>query len=244
MKKQYTFEELVKIIEELRSEHGCPWDREQTHQSLRPCMMEEAAELLAAIRIYEQTGNAENMQEELGDIMLQAVMHSVIAAEEGIFTLDDVISGISEKMIRRHPHVFGTSTAEHADQVLENWEEIKKREKQGKSWITSPLREIPAELPSLTRAVKVAKKLDRLPEFQLCDGQSPIADHDTLMVELQRQVQAFASLGEQASKEEKEKHMAKLLMNLCHISYRDGLQSEQLLYDEIEKQIDFYEKSV
>ncbi len=243
MKKQYTFEELVQIIEELRSDHGCPWDREQTHQSLRPCMMEEAAELLAAIRIYEQSGNAENMQEELGDILLQAVMHSVIAKEEQLFTIEDVISGISEKMIRRHPHVFGSEAAQSAGQALESWEEIKKREKQGKEWIVSPLREIPSELPSLTRAVKVAKKLDKLPEYRSLDGESAIADYDELMQQLQEQAKSFVSIGEQASKEEKEEHMTKMLRILCHISYREGLQPEQLLYDDIEKQIDFYEKS-
>lgn len=244
MKKQYTFEELVKIVEELRSEHGCPWDKEQTHQSLRPCMMEEAAELLAAIRIYEQTNNAENMQEELGDILLQAVMHSVIAKEEGLFTIEDVISGISEKMIRRHPHVFGNKASVNAGQALESWEEIKKREKQEQTWVVSPLREIPSELPALTRAVKVAKKLDRLTEYRRADGAGAIADYDMLMCQLQEQAKAYALLGEQTSKEEKNAHMANLLQILCHISYRDGLQPEQLLYDEIEKQIDFYEKSV
>ncbi|MBE5877652.1 MAG: MazG family protein [Lachnospiraceae bacterium] len=244
MKKKYTFEELVKIVEELRSEHGCPWDKEQTHQSLRPCMMEEAAELLAAIRIYEQTNNADNMQEELGDILLQAVMHSVIAGEEGLFTIEDVISGISEKMIRRHPHVFGDKAAENAGQALESWEEIKRQEKKEQTWVTSALREIPAELPSLTRAVKVAKKLDKLPEYHRTNGASVIEDYDTLMGQLQEQAKAFAALGKQASKQEKNEQMTKMLQILCHISYREGLQPEQLLYDEIEKQIDFYEKSV
>ena len=132
MSEKYTFEEFVKIIEMLRSENGCPWDREQTHESLRSCMMEEAAELLGAIRIYNQTGNAENMQEELGDILLQAVMHSVIAAEEGLFTIEDVIGGISKKMIRRHPHVFSGQNIEGTEALLENWEEIKKQEKEEK----------------------------------------------------------------------------------------------------------------
>ena len=118
--KQYTFDELVEIIETLRSENGCPWDKVQTHESLRPCMMEEAAELLGAIRIYKETGNAENMQEELGDILLQAVMHSVIAKEEGLITIEDVISGISEKMIRRHPHVFGNSDIHGNEALLQN----------------------------------------------------------------------------------------------------------------------------
>lgn len=242
MKEQYTFEELVKIVEELRSEHGCPWDREQTHHSLRPCMMEEAAELLASIRIYEQTGDARNMQEELGDILLQAVMHSVIAREEGLFTIDDVLRGISEKMIRRHPHVFGDKSASDSGQALENWEEIKKREKKEQSWVTSPLREIPMELPSLTRAVKVAKKLDQLSEYRKEDGTSVIADYEALTHQLEEQAKAFAALGEQASKEEKSACMAQMLQILSHISYRDGLQPEQLLYDDIERQIQKYEK--
>ena len=157
MNKNNTFEEFLKIIETLRGENGCPWDREQTHTSLKPCVMEEAAELVCAIRIYDQTGNSENMQEELGDLLLQVVMHSQIAQEEGLFTIEDVINTVSEKMIRRHPHVFGSVYAENSDQVLNNWEEIKKAEKEGKSWIESPLREIPPELPSLTRAVKVTQ---------------------------------------------------------------------------------------
>ena len=129
MDKRHDFQSFVRIIKALRAENGCPWDREQTHESLKPCMTEEAAELLAAIRIYEKTGNAENMREELGDILLQAVMHSVIAEEEGLFTIEDVIDEISQKMIRRHPHVFGSVQAETSDQVLVNWEEIKKKEK-------------------------------------------------------------------------------------------------------------------
>lgn len=129
-------------------------------------MTEEAAELLAAIRIYNQTGNAENMREELGDILLQAVMHSVIAQEEGLFTIDDVIEEVSRKMIRRHPHVFGEMEAENSQQALGNWEEIKRQEKIGKSWIQSPLREIPEELPSLARACKVIKRRTSSMGFQ------------------------------------------------------------------------------
>ena len=163
-KKEYSFEDFVKIIRRLRAKDGCPWDREQTHDSLRPCMMEEAAEFVSSIRIYHESGSAENMREELGDILLQVVMHSVIAEEEGLFTLEDVIEEVSEKMIRRHPHIFGTAEADSPEQVLQNWDEIKKKEKEGKSWIESPLREIPKEFPSLTRGPKVLKKIDKLYE--------------------------------------------------------------------------------
>ena len=201
MNQKYTFDEFVKIIEKLRSENGCPWDREQTHESLRSCMMEEAAELLGAIRIYNQTGNAENMQEELGDILLQAVMHSVIAEEEKLFNIEDVISGISEKMIRRHPHVFADENIEGTDALLQNWEEIKKQEKEGKSWITSPLREIPAELPSLTRGVKVAKKLDRLSQYyDEVTGESKVPDYveiGRLLVEMSQKTQQLLQDGNQ-----------------------------------------------
>ena len=237
MSKQYTFDEFVKIIETLRSENGCPWDKEQTHESLRACMMEEAAELLGAIRIYQKTGNAENMQEELGDILLQAVMHSVIASEEGLFTIDDVISGISEKMIRRHPHVFGNADIQGNEALLQNWEEIKKQEKEGKSWITSPLREIPAELPSLTRAVKVAKKLDKLPEYyDVQTGESKVPDEKELGKELVAKAEEAQKLLDKAQvdKEELSVQVTGLLRTICQLSYRAGLQPEQLLFDDIE----------
>lgn len=102
------FERLQEIIARLRGENGCPWDREQTHASLKPACVEEAAEVVCGINILEKTGDAENLKEELGDLLLQVVMHAQIAEEENLFTIEDVIHGISEKMIRRHPHVFGT----------------------------------------------------------------------------------------------------------------------------------------
>ena len=133
--KKYTYEEFLDIIKMLRSENGCPWDKVQTHESLKPCMMEEAAELLASIRIYSQTGNPENMIEELGDVLLQVVMHAEIASEEGLFTMEDVVNEVSRKMVRRHPHVFGTGSADTPDEVLVNWEEIKgKRRKIKTGW--------------------------------------------------------------------------------------------------------------
>ena len=120
MAEKYTYEDFLEIIKTLRSENGCPWDKEQTHESLRPCMMEEAAEVIAAIRILRETGNAENLREELGDVLLQVVMHSCIAEEEGIFTMAEVVNEIAEKMVRRHPHVFGDTEVDGSAQVLQN----------------------------------------------------------------------------------------------------------------------------
>ncbi len=236
MEKQYTFEEFVKIVETLRSEHGCPWDREQTHDSLRPCMMEEAAELLGAIRIYHETENAENMQEELGDILLQVVMHSVIAEEEKLFTMEDVITAISEKMIRRHPHVFTQSGAD-----IRSWDEIKKQEKEGKTWITSPLREIPPELPSLTRGVKLAKKLDRLVQYydpetkkSCIPTQEELGNVFVLQAQAIRDILQKKEEEEDADRQELSNAIARILRSICQVSYRTGLQPEQLLFDDIE----------
>ena len=132
-----SFERFEQIIARLRGKNGCPWDREQTLDSLKPCMINEMTEVLAAVDVLHRTDHAENLCEELGDLLMNVVMMARIAEEEGLFTMDDVIGGISEKMIRRHPHVFGDAQADTSEQVLVNWEEIKKQEKReraGKRW--------------------------------------------------------------------------------------------------------------
>lgn len=128
-------EKFEKIMYQLRSEDGCPWDRAQTHTSLKGTCMEEAAEVICGINILEETGNSDNLKEELGDLLMQVVMHAQIAEEEGLFTLEDVIEGISEKMLRRHPHVFGELKGADREMIHRSWEAIKKQEKQGKEWM-------------------------------------------------------------------------------------------------------------
>ena len=128
------FEEFEQIIAKLRAPGGCPWDREQAHASLKKPCIEEAAEVICGINILDQTGDPENLKEELGDLLMQVVMHARIAEEEGYFTMDDVIQGIIDKMIRRHPHVFGEATVSDSGEVLTKWDEIKKEEKAGKEW--------------------------------------------------------------------------------------------------------------
>lgn len=233
MDKQYTFTDFVGIIKALRAENGCPWDREQTHESLKPCMTEEAAELLAAIRIYDKTGDAENMREELGDILLQVVMHSVIAEEEKLFTMEDVIGEVSEKMIRRHPHVFGDVIAETSGEVLENWEEIKKKEKEGKSWIKSPLREIPLELPALARACKVIKKADKL--YGLAE------DADTLFDRLEDSLDRLKEAAAEGRKERTNAVFTDMLWQLCEFAYREKLTPEEMLADRIAEKVGVFE---
>lgn len=234
MEKQYGFEDFVKIIERLRAKDGCPWDREQTHDSLRPCMMEEAAEFVSSIRIYHESGSAENMREELGDILLQVVMHSVIAQEEGLFTLGDVIEEVSEKMIRRHPHIFGTVQVNSSAEVLQNWDEIKKKEKEGKSWIESPLREIPKELPSLTRGPKVLKKIDKL--YKAAPGRAENAE------KLLETVRVLAAYDEKTEKAKVETLLGDALLGLCEIARREKIPAEQVLMDRIEELIEANER--
>ena len=125
----YTLDELVKITEKLRSESGCPWDRKQTYESLKPCLEEECGEVLTAI----ENGDMDNLCEELGDVLFLLVMESQIAKENGAFTMDDVVAGVCEKMVRRHPHVFGDAKAGTVEEGLKLWNEIKKQEKQEKN---------------------------------------------------------------------------------------------------------------
>lgn len=125
---------LKDIVKQLRSENGCPWDRAQTHSSLKAECIEEAAEVVGGIDILEQTGDADNLKEELGDLLLQVMFHSVIAEEEGLFTFEDVAKVVSDKMVRRHPHVFGGVTYSSEKEQHDAWELIKKEEKAGKEW--------------------------------------------------------------------------------------------------------------
>ena len=128
LKDKYTFSELREIIAKLRSEHGCPWDRKQTHESLKKCLTDECDEVIAAI----DNQDTENLCEELGDILLQVMLHSRIAEENGEFTVEDVIGVLCRKMIRRHPHVFGDEAGQTPEESLELWNEIKRQEKEAR----------------------------------------------------------------------------------------------------------------
>lgn len=128
------FEAFRHVVAELRGEHGCPWDRAQTFESLKPCMVNEMTEALAGIDLYQATGDAENLCEELGDVLLQVVLLSQIAQEEGLFSIEDVVRGVAQKMIRRHPHVFGSDTdTPGKDEVPGRWEAIKQAEKKNRT---------------------------------------------------------------------------------------------------------------
>lgn len=153
LKDKYTLEDLIDIMKLLRSEKGCPWDREQTHDSLKRYLIEETYEVLEAIDLKDKKKTCE----ELGDLLLQIVFHSQIASESGDYSIEDVITGISKKMIERHTHVFGEAKADTPDEVVSNWEDIKKKEK-GLSNHTDVLKDVPSNLPALMRSYKVQQK--------------------------------------------------------------------------------------
>ncbi len=155
MKKKPAINELLAVMTRLRSPKGCPWDREQTHQSLRFHAVEEVYELIDAI----EAGDDSEIVEELGDLLLQVVFHCQLARERGAFDFEKVAQCITEKLIRRHPHVFGDVKVKDVDEVWANWEKIKKAEKQGTHHARpSALDGIPRHLPALLRAEKLVKK--------------------------------------------------------------------------------------
>lgn len=151
------FQDLLDIIETLRNPGGCPWDREQTHESLKSALLEECYEVIDAIENEDEDA----LIEELGDVLLQVVFHASIGKEDGYFDIMDVIGGISNKMINRHPNVFGNEEVNTSEQVLVNWDEIKKEEK-GIKTLTEEMQNIAKSLPATTRAYKVQKKAKKV----------------------------------------------------------------------------------
>ena len=156
-KNVYDARDLAKIVEILRAPGGCPWDREQTHESIRTDFIEETYEVIEAIDKKDPA----LLREELGDVLLQVVMHAEMEREEGRCTFDDIANDICQKMIHRHPHVFGDVKAETSAEVLSNWEVIKSEEKKRES-VTDKLTAIPRQFPALMRAQKVGKKASML----------------------------------------------------------------------------------
>jgi MazG family protein len=162
MKKKSAIEDLLKVMVKLRSPKGCPWDREQTHLTLRRHAIEEVYELIDAIEARDD----HEMAEELGDLLLQVVFHAQMAKERGAFDFEKVCRVLVDKLIRRHPHVFGTTKVKNVDEVWANWEKIKRAEKAGtKSERKSALDGIPKHLPALLRAEKLLKKARKTKVF-------------------------------------------------------------------------------
>lgn len=179
------FAQLVELISRLRAPGGCPWDREQTHESLKPMLLEEAYEVVEAI----DDGNDEEFIDELGDLLLQVVFHSQIATEESRFTVAEVIERISSKMVRRHPHVFGEDTVRTSGEVLRNWEAIKEAELEakGKRLDGSMLDSVSSKLPAVIEAFQMTTKVSRV-DFDWPDIASVLEKLDEEVEELKQAV--------------------------------------------------------
>lgn len=152
-KARYSYEDFLKIMELLRAPGGCPWDREQTHGSIRRNFLEETYEVLDAI----DRDDPHAMCEELGDVLMQVVFHAQIESERGRFTMDDVVDSVAQKLVYRHPHVFGDAEADTSEQVLVNWEALKRKEK-GQRSTADAVESVPHTLPALWRAEKIQSK--------------------------------------------------------------------------------------
>ena len=215
-------ENFIHVVEELRSDHGCPWDKAQTHESLRMQLIEEAYEVADAMLNYHSKGEIDNLREELGDILLQVVMHSVIAEEEKIFTLEDVVNEITEKMIHRHPHVFNHEEWSKQEKA-KTWEELKAEEKGHQKEAIPPLHGIPKALPALLRSAKVQKK-------------AAVNYHHKMDVDFSTsQIALLATQLENAkAKDQKEKLMTSMLYHMTNIAWQEGINLEECLTKNID----------
>ena len=204
LEKKYTLEDFVGIIKRLRGENGCPWDKVQTHESLREAMLEEAYETVEAI----DKKDISNLKEELGDVLLQVVFHADIEEEKGNFNLSDIIDSISKKMVYRHPHIFGTEKADTPQEVLQNWETLKKKEKKQKTQ-TEAMKSVPDALPALLKAKKVQKKAKEVG-----------FDFENVKDALQKVHEELAELEEtlSQSKQQQEEELGDLLFAIVNVS--------------------------
>jgi MazG family protein len=211
---------LKEIVARLRAPDGCPWDREQTHASLRTALLEETYELIDAI----DNADDSNLREELGDLLLHVVMHAQMASERGAFEFDAVASEICEKLIRRHPHVFGDQTAADTGEVLLQWEQIKRAEKSDR---TSLLDGMPRALPALMRAQTVQKKAARV-GFDWAEASEVLAKIDEETTEL-REAMAAGTVAE--IREE----LGDLFFSVVNLARKLGLDSEMTLNSATDK---------
>ncbi|HHV63743.1 MAG TPA: nucleoside triphosphate pyrophosphohydrolase [Peptococcaceae bacterium] len=209
---------LVEIMRELRSSNGCPWDKEQTHDSLKKYLLEETYEVLEAL----DTKNMNNLCEELGDLLLQVVFHCQLAEEANIFGIEDVLKGIGDKLIRRHPHVFGSVVVESSTEVLRNWEAIKKNERKAQSGPVPAAREffkIPKGLPALMLAEDTQRKAAKV-GFDWEDYQGPLAKVYEEIAELKQEIN---------NKQKIANEFGDLLFSIVNLSRFLGVNAEEAL---------------
>lgn len=219
-KESYNFDDLIQVTKFLRGENGCPWDKEQTHKSIRNNFIEETYEVVEAI----DTENRELLCEELGDVMFQVVFHSEMSEEAGGFNINDVSDGICKKLISRHPHVFGDIKSDTSEDVLKRWEAIKNQEK-GRETVTERVTSVPRMLPALIRAQKVGKRASCL-DFK--DAEETLNKISEELVEVSNAVES----GDQSAVFEE---IGDLLLAITCLCRKEGVDAEQALYSSTDK---------
>lgn len=224
-KKNYpNLEKLIEVIATLRGENGCQWDKEQTHKSLRPNMLEEAYEAVDAM----ESGNVDNLKEELGDVLLQVVLHAQIAKDEGEFDIEDVAKGISDKLIHRHPHVFSNVKVNSTKEILDNWEKIKKEEKPER---TSAMDGITKGQSALISALKISKKAVK----KGFEWPNLVALYDCITSEFQEFINA-------QTQEEKEEELGDILFAIVNLARWKKIDPEQALLQSNKKFISRFKR--
>lgn len=229
-KEKYGADDLVEIMRILRTPEGCPWDREQDHQSIKKNFIEETYEVIEAIN----KNDAALLCEELGDVMMQVVFHAQIESEKGSFDFDDVCDGVCKKLIIRHPHVFADGEAKTADDVLVKWDEIKKKTKSQKTQ-TSVMRSVPRELPALMRAEKVRKKAKGV--------DIDITDLSGAFDKIDEETQQLREAAGGEDKNEIAARLGDLLFSVVRVAGLVGADPEEALTDSTDRFIDQFEKA-
>lgn len=225
VKERYSFEDMVDLMALLRSEEGCPWDREQTHESIRKNFIEETYEAVEAI----DNNDTANLREELGDVMLQVLFHAQMEKEAGRFDINDVITEVCTKLVVRHPHIFGDVTADTSEKVLDNWEEIKIKTK-GQTDPKNRLEDVPKSLPALMRAYKVIKRAEKAGK-----DNGSFEENCAVLEQLIREL----SVAEDSRKAE---IIGNLLINLVVLSKKCEIEPEEALTKEVNRYIIAYEE--
>lgn len=221
-KSEYNFNDLVEIVKILRSPNGCPWDREQTHKSIRSNFIEETYEAIEAI----DTEDTELLKEELGDVLLQVALHAEMESEINSFTIDDVCDGICKKLIIRHPHVFGDVNADTTDQVLKNWDAIKMQTKSQKSQ-TQAMNSVSKALPSLMRSTKIQQKAAKVGfDWENVDG---------AMEKLFEECKELKTAIDNNDKDNQREELGDVLFSAVNVARFLGVDSEHALYDACDK---------
>ena len=226
MKEEKTFDDIVSLARRLRAPGGCPWDREQTLESLRAYVLEEAYEVIQAIEL----GDTDGLVEELGDFLFQVVFISQIASEEGKFGIGDVTQRLHDKLIRRHPHVFGEKKAKDADEALRTWNAEKLKEKKGKP----DLEEIPRAMPSLMRAQRVGEKAART-GFDWSDASSAFAKVKEELLELEREMEA-------GEKNRSREEWGDLVFSVVNLARHLNIDAETTSHGAVEKFIERFSR--